>query len=121
VLWAAAANDQIADHLDLDLYAVTWFFRIAVLAVPPLAYILTQRICLGLTRRERDEAEHGHPTGRIVMNPQGGYTEIREPAHRAAAPSADPPGPATARRGYLAARQTTLRKARFPGHDHARG
>ena len=28
------------------------------------------------------------------MNPQGGYTEIREPA-RPALPSADPSGPAT--------------------------
>jgi ubiquinol-cytochrome c reductase cytochrome b subunit len=40
VLWAAAANDQIAYHLQLDLYAVTWFFRIAVFAGPPLAYTL---------------------------------------------------------------------------------
>jgi len=79
LLWAAAANDQIAYHLHLDLFAVTWFFRIAVLAGPPLAYTLTQRICLGLTRRERDEAEHGRPTGRIVMTPAGGFSEITEP------------------------------------------
>jgi ubiquinol-cytochrome c reductase cytochrome b subunit len=79
LLWAAAANDQIAYHLHLDLYAVTWFFRIAVVAGPPLAYTLTQRICLGLTLRERDEAEHGRPTGRIVMTPAGGFTEITEP------------------------------------------
>ena len=80
LLWAAAANDQMAYHLHLDLYAVTWFFRIAVIAGPPLAYTLTQRICLGLTRRERDEAEHGRPTGRIVMSPDGGFSEITEPA-----------------------------------------
>ena len=79
LLWAAAANDQIAYHLHLDLYAVTWFFRIAVLAGPPLAYTLTQRICLGLTARERDEAEHGRPTGRIVMSHGGGFSEITEP------------------------------------------
>jgi ubiquinol-cytochrome c reductase cytochrome b subunit len=78
VLWAAAANDQIAHHVNLDLYAVTWFFRIAVLAGPPLAYTLTHRICLGLTRRDRDEAAHGRPTGRIVMSPNGGYREITE-------------------------------------------
>ena len=66
-LWAAAANDQIAYHLQIPLYTVTWFFRIAALAGPPLAYIITQWICLGLTRRERDEAQHGLPTGRIVM------------------------------------------------------
>jgi ubiquinol-cytochrome c reductase cytochrome b subunit len=80
LLWAAAANDQIAYHLHLDLYAVTWFFRIAVIAGPLLAYAFTQRICLGLTARERDEAEHGRPTGRIVMSPGGGFSEITEPA-----------------------------------------
>jgi ubiquinol-cytochrome c reductase cytochrome b subunit len=83
LLWAAAANDQIAYHFQLDLYAVTWFFRIAVIAGPPLAYALTQRICLGLTARERDEAEHGRPTGRIVMSPGGGFSEITEPARPA--------------------------------------
>jgi ubiquinol-cytochrome c reductase cytochrome b subunit len=79
LLWAAAANDEIAYHLQMSLYAVTWFFRVAVLAGPVLAFVVTQRLCLGLTRRERDEAEHGRETGRIVMSPTGGYSEIREP------------------------------------------
>jgi len=83
LLWAAAANDQIAYHLHLDLFAVTWVFRIAVLAGPLLAYTLTQRICLGLTARERAEAEHGRPTGRIVMSPDGGFTAITEPVRPA--------------------------------------
>src|SRR6266487_2577089 len=83
LLWAAAANDQIAYHFHLDLYTVTWFFRVAVLAGPLLAYTLTQRICLGLTSREQQEAEHGHKTGRIVMSPGGGFSEITEPASRA--------------------------------------
>ena len=83
LLWAAAANDQIAYQFHLDLYTVTWFFRVAVLAGPLLAYVLTERICLGLTRREREEAEHGRETGRIVMSPDGGYSEITEPVHRA--------------------------------------
>jgi ubiquinol-cytochrome c reductase cytochrome b subunit len=79
LLWAAAANDQIAYHLSMSLYAVTWFFRVAVLAGPVLAFMITERMCLGLARRDRDEAEHGHETGRIVMTPEGGYREIREP------------------------------------------
>jgi ubiquinol-cytochrome c reductase cytochrome b subunit len=54
-----------------------------VFAGPLLAYTLTQRICLGLTARERDEAAHGRPTGRIVMSPDGGFSEITEPAPRA--------------------------------------
>jgi ubiquinol-cytochrome c reductase cytochrome b subunit len=47
-----------------------------------LAFAVTQRLCLGLARRDRDEAEHGRETGRIVMSPDGGYHEIREPADR---------------------------------------
>ncbi|MBO0815137.1 MAG: cytochrome bc complex cytochrome b subunit [Actinobacteria bacterium] len=82
LLWAAAANDQLAYHLGVDLYSVTWFFRVAVVAGPLLAFTLTQRICLGLTRRERDETRHGRPTGRIVMSPDGGFGEITEPGRR---------------------------------------
>ena len=79
LLWAAAGNDEIAYHLGISLYAVTWFFRVAVLAAPVLAYMVTERMCLGLARRDRDEAEHGRETGRIVMTPDGGYYVIREP------------------------------------------
>ena len=97
LLWAAAANDQIAYHPHLDLYMVTWIFRVLVLAGPALAFLLTRVICHALAGRRREEDLHGRETGRIVGNPHGGYDEIREPAHRAAPPSADPPGPATAR------------------------
>jgi ubiquinol-cytochrome c reductase cytochrome b subunit len=79
VLWAAAANDQFAYHFHLSLYAVTWFFRVAVFAGPVLAYSLTKRICLGLTYRESEAVEHGRETGRIVMSPDGGFTELTEP------------------------------------------
>ena len=103
LLWAAAANDEIADHLQLSLYAVTWFFRVAVLAGPVLAFVVTQRLCLGLTRREREETEHGRETGRIVMSPDGGYREIREPVRT--------PGPALAPAGSGAGRRDEFRRA----------
>ena len=48
LLWAAAANDQIAYHLHLDLYMVTWIFRVLVLAGPALAFGLTRVICHAL-------------------------------------------------------------------------
>jgi len=95
LLWAAAANDQIAYHLRLPLFAVTWFFRVAVLTAPVLAFVVTERMCLGLARRERDEAEHGRETGRIVMSPDGGYHEIREPVPAPRTPVA----PAGSQRG----------------------
>ena len=97
LLWAAAANDQIACHLHLDLYTVTWSFRVLVLAGPPLAFGITQVTCHALAARRRDEERHGRETGRIVRTPHGGYDEIREPAHQAAPPSTGPPGPAAAR------------------------
>ena len=108
LLWAASANDQIAYHLHLDLYAVTWFFRVLVLAGPTLAFLLTRVICHALTDRRGDEELHGRETGRIVMNAQGGHDEIREPVRRAAPRSADRSGPATARRGDVAARHPAL-------------
>ena len=122
LLWAAAANDQIAYHLQIPLYTVTWIFRVLVLAGPAVAFLITRVICHALADRRHDEELHGRETGRIVRNPQGGYTEIREPAHRAAPPSADPPGPAVARRGYVAARHPALDRPDFlagsmPGSD----
>ena len=74
---AAAANDEIAYHLQVSLYTVTWVFRILVLAGPVLAFALTRMICHVVQARRREEAEHGIETGRIVMTPEGGFTEIR--------------------------------------------
>jgi len=90
VLWAAAANDQLAYHFHLDLFTVTWAFRVAVFGGPVLAFALTRWICLSLRGREREEAEHGQETGRIVMSPDGGFSEIIEPVLRPRQP-ADPP------------------------------
>ena len=89
LLWAAAANDEIAYHLHVSLYTVTWVFRVLVLAGPVLAFALTRMFCHVAEARRRDEAEHGIETGRIVMTPEGGFTEIRERA--GAAPRAGLP------------------------------
>ena len=82
LLWAAAANDQIAYHLDIPLYTVTWIFRVLVLAGPPLAFGLTRVIAHARAGRRQEEERRGRETGRIVQSPQGGYTEIREPARQ---------------------------------------
>jgi quinol---cytochrome-c reductase cytochrome b subunit len=78
LLWAAAANDEIAYHLQLPLYTVTWVFRILVLTGPVVAFALTRMICHAMEARRRDEAQHGIETGRIMMTPEGGYAEIRK-------------------------------------------
>ena len=80
LLWAAAANDEIAYHLQIPLFTVTWVFRVLVLTGPALAFALTRTICHAVEARRHDEAEHGIETGRIVMTPEGGFTEIRDQA-----------------------------------------
>jgi len=84
LLWAAAANDEIAYHLHIPLFTVTWVFRVLVLTGPALAFLLTRTICHAVEARRLDEAEHGVETGTIIMTPEGGFTEIRE---RVAAPA----------------------------------
>ncbi len=84
LLWAASSNDQIAYHLQIPLYAVTWIFRVAVLAGPLAAFGVTRLIARERSGQRHDEERHGRETGRIVMNPEGGYTEVNEPAQRAA-------------------------------------
>ena len=96
LLWAAAANDQIAYHLQIPLYTVTWGFRVLVLAGPALAFSLTRVICHELAGQRRDEELHGRETGRIVMDPQGGYTEVREPVRPALHRPDSQAGPAPA-------------------------
>ncbi|HEX6451710.1 MAG TPA: cytochrome b N-terminal domain-containing protein [Trebonia sp.] len=109
LLWAASANDEIADHLHIDLYTVTWIFRVLVLAGPVLAFLITWVIYHELAGWRREEQLHGWETGRIVMNPQGGYTEIHGPVHRTAPPAADRPGTTT-----VAARQPALHGPDIP-------
>ena len=47
--------------------------------LPPLAYVVTKRICLGLQRRDRELVLHGRETGRIVRLPNGEMIEVHEP------------------------------------------
>ena len=51
--------------------------------MPPLAYVVTKRICLGLQRRDRDLVLHGRETGRIVRLPHGEMIEVHEPISEA--------------------------------------
>lgn len=91
VLWAAGGNDVIAHTLNVSLHATTWFFRIAVLAGPILAYLIAHRIALGLRERDRHMLAHGVETGVIVRAPGGGYSEVEQPAGEDLAAALTPP------------------------------
>ncbi|KAB2346797.1 cytochrome bc1 complex cytochrome b subunit [Actinomadura rudentiformis] len=79
ILWAAAGNDVLAETFHLSLFATTWFFRIAVLAGPVIAFEVTRRICLGLQRRDMLLLKHGIETGVIVREMSGRYAERTRP------------------------------------------
>ncbi|MEV0614722.1 cytochrome b N-terminal domain-containing protein [Nonomuraea sp. NPDC050404] len=79
LLWAAAANDQIAHQFQLTVNAVTIFFRYAVLIGPVVAFVITRWICLALQHSDRDVAEHGRETGIITRSPDGGFHERMAP------------------------------------------
>jgi ubiquinol-cytochrome c reductase cytochrome b subunit len=79
ILFASGANDLIAKAFDISLNAMTWGGRVAILVLPPLAYVLTYRVCLGLQRHDREVLEHGLETGIIKLLPNGEFIEVHQP------------------------------------------
>jgi ubiquinol-cytochrome c reductase cytochrome b subunit len=72
-------NDLIATHFDLSINQIMWFSRIGILILPPIAFVITKRICLSLQRADRETVLHGRETGRLVMLPHGEFIEVHEP------------------------------------------
>jgi ubiquinol-cytochrome c reductase cytochrome b subunit len=79
VLTLSGANDVIADKFNISLNATTWAGRIGILIIPPLAYWLTYRACLGLQQHDREVLAHGVETGIIKRLPDGRFIEIHQP------------------------------------------
>ncbi|GAA5119238.1 cytochrome bc1 complex cytochrome b subunit [Pseudonocardia adelaidensis] len=79
VLVLSGSNDLIAYVFDVSLNATTWAGRIGVFVVPPIAYWVTYRICLGLQRGDRAVLEHGIETGVIRRLPHGEFIEVHQP------------------------------------------
>ncbi|WP_067696210.1 cytochrome bc1 complex cytochrome b subunit [Nocardia jejuensis] len=79
VLTLACVNDIIALQFHISLNATTWIFRIGLLLLPPLAYFIAYRLCLGLQRGDRAILEHGIETGVVRRLPHGEYIEIHQP------------------------------------------
>jgi ubiquinol-cytochrome c reductase cytochrome b subunit len=79
VLVLSGSNDLIAYFFDISLNATTWAGRIGVLVVPPIAYWVTYRICIGLQRSDRAVLEHGIETGVIRRLPHGEFIEVHQP------------------------------------------
>jgi ubiquinol-cytochrome c reductase cytochrome b subunit len=79
VLLISGGNDVVADKLHISLNAMTWAGRIGLLVVPPLAYYVAYRICLGLQQHDREVLAHGVETGIIKRLPDGRFIEVHQP------------------------------------------
>jgi ubiquinol-cytochrome c reductase cytochrome b subunit len=79
VLTLSGGNDVIADKFHISLNATTWAGRIGLIVVPPLAYYVAHRICLGLQQHDREVLAHGIETGVIRRLPDGRFIEVHQP------------------------------------------
>lgn len=79
LLTLSGGNDIIAHFFQISLNAMTWVGRIGLIILPPVAYFLTYRICIGLQRSDREVLEHGIETGVIKQMANGAFIEIHQP------------------------------------------
>jgi ubiquinol-cytochrome c reductase cytochrome b subunit len=79
VLLISGGNDVVAEKFDISLNAMTWIGRIGLVILPPIVYVLTYRICLGLQKHDREVLEHGLETGVIRRLPHGEFIEVHQP------------------------------------------
>ncbi|GAB1645931.1 cytochrome b N-terminal domain-containing protein [Krasilnikovia sp. MM14-A1259] len=75
----SGGNDVIADKFHISLNAMTWAGRIGLIILPPLAYFISIRICLGLQQHDREVLAHGVETGIIKRLPDGRFMEVHQP------------------------------------------
>jgi ubiquinol-cytochrome c reductase cytochrome b subunit len=79
VLTLSSFNDIIALQFDISLNATTWAGRIGLLLAPPVAYLITYRVCLALQHADHEVLHHGIETGIITRASSGRYLEIHQP------------------------------------------
>jgi ubiquinol-cytochrome c reductase cytochrome b subunit len=79
LLWISGGNDIIASAFRLSINDITNTLRLLVFVVPPLTFIVTKRICLGLQRKDREKVLHGRETGTLVRTATGEFYEVHAP------------------------------------------
>jgi ubiquinol-cytochrome c reductase cytochrome b subunit len=79
LLLVSGGNDIIASQLQLSINDITNVLRVLVFVAPPLAFMVTKRICLGLQRKDREKVLHGRETGTIYRTETGEFFEVHAP------------------------------------------
>jgi ubiquinol-cytochrome c reductase cytochrome b subunit len=79
ILWIGGGNDIVATAFDLSINSLSWTLRIMLIVAPPLSFVITKRICLGLQRKDREKLLHGYESGRVLRLPHGEFIEVHLP------------------------------------------
>lgn len=79
ILWIGGGNDVIAAAFSLSFNVLSWGLRISLIILPPIAFLVTKRICLGLQRKDREKLLHGYESGRVLRLPHGEFIEVHQP------------------------------------------
>jgi len=79
LLLISGGNDIIASQLHLSINDITNTLRLLGLVLPPVAFVVTKRICLGLQRKDREKVLHGRETGTIYRTETGEFFEVHAP------------------------------------------
>jgi len=75
MVFFASSTDVMANFLQVSLNSVLWFFRVAVVAGPVIAYFVTYKICNemrsaeGIGKRKRPQIVFRSPTGEYRAEP----------------------------------------------------
>jgi ubiquinol-cytochrome c reductase cytochrome b subunit len=92
VLMISGGNDVVAAIFHISLNAMTLWGRVAAIALPPIAFYTTKRICLALQAKDRELIEHGIETGIIRQLPNGEFVEVTRPMPAPIMPHLTPVG-----------------------------
>ncbi|MEU9955172.1 ubiquinol-cytochrome c reductase cytochrome b subunit [Streptomyces sp. NPDC050982] len=82
VLLLAGGNDIVAQTFRISLNTLTWVLRVALVAGPVLAFLVTRRLCHALLDAERVRLEDGEETGEVRQTLEGGYESSHRPVDR---------------------------------------
>src|SRR3546814_4129922 len=72
-------NDVIASIFNISINQVSWVLRILCIVGPPIAFVITKRICLSLQKSDEHLLHHGIESGTIRRLPTGEFVEETVP------------------------------------------
>jgi ubiquinol-cytochrome c reductase cytochrome b subunit len=79
VLTLAGTDDITATVFSIPLEPFRWVERVALFVLPPIAYLVTRRICRRLQRSDRDTLVGGVATGLLERPVDGAYRSVQQP------------------------------------------